>query len=108
MFIDARLNLKPMLQHVLQSMDKSPVPIFTFQAWAKLKNEVRAILKKYFHQKLKEIHSGNLVTLNPGESLNVRTDYFCLSPHSVYTILIPLEKCEINSAAIAVCEPLKW
>lgn len=55
-----------MLQHVLQSTNQSPVPIFTFQAWAKLKNEVRVIMKKYFHQKLKEINSGNLLVINPG------------------------------------------
>lgn len=95
------------MQHIHQTQDKSPVPIFTFQAWAKLKNEVRGILKKYFHQKLKEIHSGNLVTLLPGESLNVRTDHFCLSPHCVYTVLIPLQKCEMNSAAVAVSQPPK-
>ncbi len=53
LFIDAKLNLKPMLQHLHQKVDKEPAPIFTFQAWAKLKNEVRLIIKKYFHQKLK-------------------------------------------------------
>jgi hypothetical protein len=41
--------------------------------------------------------------------MNMRADCFCLSPYTVYTILIPLEKCDMRTATIAVSEErLKW
>ena len=61
------------------------------------------MLKKSIHEKFKEIHLGNLIRLEPGESLHVRTDHYCLSPHLVYTVLIPLNKCDLNSSTIGVC-----
>jgi hypothetical protein len=62
-----------------------------------------------FHQRLKEINEGNIIVVKPGESISLRVDCFCLSPHSVYTVLVPLQRCEMESAAIAVsgCE-LEW
>lgn len=85
------------------------MPIFTFNVWSKLKIELKAFLKKMFHIRLKEINEGALIVLQPGQSINIRADCFCLAPHVVYTILIPLEKCDMQSATIAVSEPkLTW
>ena len=38
----------------------------------------------------------------------MRADCFCLAPHNVYTVIVPLEKCEINSGCIAVSGGEKW
>jgi hypothetical protein len=57
-----------------------------------------------FLPKLKEINEGRLIVLQPGESLNIRADCFCLSPYTVYTILISLEKCDMQTGTIAISE----
>lgn len=50
-----------------------------------------------------------MIALQPGQSINIRADCFCLSPHIVYTILIPLERCDMESGTIAVSESqLRW
>ncbi len=108
-FIKADLNLKGLKEHIAERENKLSMPIFTFYVWNKLKAEVKIVLKKMFHQRLREVNEGRIIALHPGESISLRADCFCLSPHIVYTILIPLEKCEMNTATIAISESkLKW
>jgi hypothetical protein len=108
LFLATKFNVQQLRENIKDRGTKD-IPIFTFPEWAKIRLEVRLWLRKYFYQKVKEINFGNLITLLPGESINVRTDCFCLAPHLVYTTLIPLQRSDMNSASLAISEEgLLW
>ncbi len=85
------LSVDPLLGRIRQNQSEN-FPLFSLNQWSKLHGEIRQTFVKKFNIKVNQISSGSIVKLKSWESINIRTDHYCLFPHNVFTTLIPLNR----------------